>query len=263
MKLFNGMGVYDRVPRDEQRRTGGKVIGTKWINVNKGDIDRPNIRCGLVGKEFRTTPDDALYASTPPFEALRVILSGAATWDRDGGEREIMINDVSRTYFYAEATRCMYIELPREDPLYDPEMLGRLRSCLYGTRDAALSWQQTLSDHLTKAGFKRGVGHPSVFHHPTRDIWTLAHGDDDCSAGSAEALDWMEDRLAKRYEIKTPRIGKGKERNGQQKTRRWMMMTTTMRTTLSYFPQRRPRSTGRSQDTVLTYSPTAPPFSLQ
>ena len=103
-----------------------------------------------------------------------------------------MINDVSRAYFYAEATRCMYIELPREDPLYSPDLLGRLRLCLYGTRDAALNWQQTLSDHLVQAGFKRGVGHPSVFHHPTRDIWTLVHGDDYCSAGSAASLDWLE-----------------------------------------------------------------------
>ena len=47
-----------------------------------------------------------------------------------------------------------------------------------------------------------------------RYIWTLVHGDDCCSAGSAEALDWMEDLLAKKYEIKTQRIGKGKERNG-------------------------------------------------
>ena len=61
----------------------------------------------------------------------------------------MMINDVSRAYFYAEAIRTMYIELPKEDPLYDPSMLGKLRLCLYGTRDAALNWQQTLSDHLT------------------------------------------------------------------------------------------------------------------
>ena len=61
-----------------------------------------------------------------------------------------MINDVSRAYFYAEATRCMYVKLPREDLLYNPDMLGRLRLCLYGTRDAALNWQQTLCDHLTQ-----------------------------------------------------------------------------------------------------------------
>ena len=50
MKFFEGMHVYDRVPRKEQSETGGKIIGTKRIDVNKGDIDNPNIRCRLVGK---------------------------------------------------------------------------------------------------------------------------------------------------------------------------------------------------------------------
>ena len=63
--------------------------------MNKGDIDKPNIRCRLVGKEFRTTPDDALYASTPSLEALRLSVSRAGAWDNAGCEREIMINDVS------------------------------------------------------------------------------------------------------------------------------------------------------------------------
>ena len=231
MKFFNGMNVYDRVPRSEQATTGGKIIGTKWIDVNKGDIDRPNIRCRLVGKGFRTTPDDALYASTPPLEALRIIMSRAVTWDEHGCEREIMTNDVSRAYFYAEATRCMYIELPREDPEYDPDMLGRLRLCLYGTRDAALNWQQTLSDHLVGVGFKRGVGHPSVFHHPACDIWTLVHGDDYCSAGSSSSLDWLEDVLAKKYEIKTQRVGRGKGRNGQSKKKEGQVLNRVVRST--------------------------------
>ena len=59
-------------------------------------------------------------------------LKRAATWDHDSGEREIMINGVSRAYFYGEATRCMYIEPTREDPFYDPEMLGPLRLCFTG-----------------------------------------------------------------------------------------------------------------------------------
>ena len=142
-----------------------------------------------------------------------------------------MINDVSRAYFHAEATRCMYIELPREDPLDDPNMLGRLRLCLYGTRNAALNWQRTLSDHLTKIGFRRGVGHPSVFHHPTLDIWTLVHGDDYCSAGSAEALDWMEDALVAKYEIKTQRLGLGKTRSGENKKLKGQVLNRVVRRT--------------------------------
>jgi hypothetical protein len=91
---------------------------------------------------------------------------------------------ISRAYFYAKMTRPLYIEIPSEDPKASPELLGRLRLCLYGIRDAALNWQQTLSDHLVENGFVRGVGHPSVFHHSTRDIWILVHGVDYCSAGT-------------------------------------------------------------------------------
>ena len=170
MKYFNDKRVYDRVPRSEQAETGGPIIGTKWIDINKGDVANPNIRCRLVGKEFKTTPDDALYACTPPLEALRLILSRAATIGEDGKVREVMVNDVSRAYFYAECTRVMYIELPKEDPEYDPDKLGRLRLCLYGTRDAAVNWQNTLSDHLVSIGFVCGIGHPTVFHHPAKYV---------------------------------------------------------------------------------------------
>ena len=66
MDFFESMGVYDYLPRSEQKLTGGKIIGTKWIDVNKGDSENPRLRPRMVGKEFRTGPDDALYASTPP-----------------------------------------------------------------------------------------------------------------------------------------------------------------------------------------------------
>ena len=91
-----------------------------WIDVNKGDFANPRIRCMLVGNEFRTGPDDALYASTPPLEALRVVLSRAATVDAIGSEREIIVNDVSRFYFFAKMRRPLYIEIPSEDPKASP-----------------------------------------------------------------------------------------------------------------------------------------------
>ena len=103
---------------------------------------------------------------------------------------EIMINDVSRAYFYAKCTRCLCVELPAEDPEAHPDFLGRLRLCLYGTRDAAFNWQQTLADHLVSCGFVRGVGRPSVLHHVEKKIWTLVHGDDYCSVGPRDGLDW-------------------------------------------------------------------------
>ena len=110
----------------------------------------------------------------------------------------------------------MYIEPPAEDTLHDKNMLGRVRLCFYGTRDAVLNWQHTLSDHLVKAGFKRGVGHPSVFYHPAKDIWTLVHGDDYCSAGSAASLDLLEDFLVKPYDIKTKKRRSAEEKRNKK-----------------------------------------------
>ena len=95
-----------------------------------------------------------------------------------------MVNDVRRAYFYAKIDRDVFVELPAEDPEYGSGKVGKLRLCLYGTRDAAKGWQETLSAHLVGVGFKRGVGHPSVFHHPERGIMTLVHGDDYLSSAT-------------------------------------------------------------------------------
>ena len=135
---------------------GWKVIKTRWIDADKGDEENPNYRARLVGKEFRTGPDDAMFASTPPLEALRLIVSRAATVAPGEDKSEIMVNDVSRAYFYAKCTRCLYVEIPDEDPDAHPDYLGRLRLCLYGTRDAALNWQEAVAEHLEQIGFKRG-----------------------------------------------------------------------------------------------------------
>ena len=208
MEFFKKMKVYTIVPESHQRINGGKIIDVRWIDINKGDKENPNMRSRLVGREFNQGKDDTLYAATPPLEALRAIISWAATQDADEGERrEIMVNDVSRAYFYAKATRDIYIRLPSEDPDAQEGMLGKLNLCLYGTRDAAKGWQETLSAHLTKNGFVQGRGFPSLFHHPERDIRTLVHGDDYFSSGKHEDLQWLKNVLEKEYEIKTQVVG--------------------------------------------------------
>ena len=61
------------VPRSHQRQNGGKIIGTRWAEVNKGDAESPNCRSRLVGREFNVGGDDTLYAAPPPLEALRIV----------------------------------------------------------------------------------------------------------------------------------------------------------------------------------------------
>lgn len=69
------------------------------------------------------------------------------------------MNDVRRAYCHARATRDVYVELPAKDPQYGVgDQIGKLKLCLYGTRDAAVNWQETLSQHLLDNGFVRGIG---------------------------------------------------------------------------------------------------------
>ena len=120
------------------------------------------------------------------------------------------INDVRGAYFYAKVSRDIYVELPAEDPDAGPDLLVKLELCFYGTRDAAKSWQETLSAQLISVGFVRGIVHPSVFHHVERDFMTLVHGDDYFSSGLQANLDWLKGELVASYEIQTQKIGAGK-----------------------------------------------------
>ena len=75
MGLFRKLGVYDYATRAEQEQCLGKIVGVRWVDVNKGDSEEPEYRSKLVGQEFAIGKDDALYAATPPLEALRIIIS--------------------------------------------------------------------------------------------------------------------------------------------------------------------------------------------
>ena len=101
MAYFKKLGVYERVPRSYQVQTGGKIIGVRWVDVNKGDATDTNYRSRLVGREFNIGRDDALYAATPPLDALRLVIGHAATHSHSGSWRSVMVNDVRRAYFYS------------------------------------------------------------------------------------------------------------------------------------------------------------------
>ena len=55
-------------------------------------------------------------------------------------------------------------------------MIGDLSLYLYGTRDAALNWQGTLSSHFVKFGLVRSKAYPCIFVHPVHDLLTLVQG---------------------------------------------------------------------------------------
>ena len=80
---------------------------------------------------------------------------------------------------------------------------------LYGTRDAAMNWQEEVAREMHKLGFKRGQYNPCLYYHPQRNLRTFLHGDDFATVGTRPEVQWFKSSLEKRFEIKTQCIGPG------------------------------------------------------
>ena len=208
IEYIKKMRVYTKVPRSKCEGMNIKPITTRWIDVNKGDDCNRNYRSRMVAREIKRDNRMDLFAATPPLEALKLLISEAATVRPQKRLKKIMVNDISRAYFYAPARRSVFIEVPEEDK--DPgdgDVVGELRMSLYGTRDAAQNWQECYTKHLEDLGFVSGKSNPCIFWNEARGIQTLVHGDDYVSTGDGSQLEWMKKELEKRFEVKSKIIG--------------------------------------------------------
>ena len=206
---YEKMDVFDKVPMAECIAVTGKPpIKTKWIDHDKGT----RYRSRWVAKEFKNTTDEDWFAATPPLEALRAVLSDAATGD---SEKCIMLNDVSRAFFYApiQEQHCIYVELCDEVLAGEHErgLCGRLKKSMYGTKAAAQNWQRQVQSTMKELGFIQGKSSGVLFYHPQRNIKTLVHGDDFFSSGTLTDLAWMRKELEGKFDITSAIIGKEPE----------------------------------------------------
>ena len=80
-----------------------KLIRTRWVVSNKGDLQNPDVRARLVACEANTYKSDIVHASTPPLEAKNVLFSQYASErkDEDGASLQLVFIDVKKAYFYA------------------------------------------------------------------------------------------------------------------------------------------------------------------
>ena len=207
MKKFSEHNVYTKVPiRECVEKTGKQPIGSKWIDINKGDEAEPNYRSRLVAKEIRRGPNEDMFAATPPLEAKKCLFSMVMTnfarnrCEKFHGKNKLLFVDVSRAYFYAPSRRPVFVKLPEEDD--EPGMCGRLNVSMYGTQDAAANWEHKYSSHLIDNGFKRGKSSPCVFWNPTTGVRCVVHGDDFTFAGNEEELKKCTKMMENEYVVK-------------------------------------------------------------
>ncbi|CAE8585163.1 unnamed protein product [Polarella glacialis] len=199
--------VYRFVPWGlAKANTGRPPVKAKWVDTDKGDELRPNIRCQRLAVEIKRSWQATAFAGTPPLESLRFLVSLATFRSKfNTVERpyKMLFIDIRRAHFMADAQRELYVEIaPEEQVLFPDRMCGRLIKSMYGAQDADQNGEHEYGNFLVGESFAQGLNSPCLFYHAVRDIRIEVHGDDfTCLAHEAELL-WLVTRFEPRYEIK-------------------------------------------------------------
>jgi len=153
LEYFHTKGVWIKRPKGEAKmRTGRAAISVRWVDVNKGDDLNPRYRSRLVARQLkaRDNSTERFFAPTPPLEALRTVVSFAASeigdWrpcynPQSSRRMQVSFVDISRAYFNAQVDKGTntYVQLPPEDEDHQ-ECCAKLLRHMYGTRAAADGW---------------------------------------------------------------------------------------------------------------------------
>ena len=137
-----------------QHTDGYKVVRTRWVVCNKGDEANIDIRARLVATEVNDAKSDEYFASTPPLEAKRMMLSEYATArvDKFGKDLQVSFVDIRKAYFNATPKRNVHLVFPKELGMAKGRIAKLLR-CVYGTRDAGQLWESCYAERLISMGF--------------------------------------------------------------------------------------------------------------
>ena len=183
LRYLRVLGVYEEV--DEHAAVAKysvTPVDTKWVDTDKAFEGVPmQIRSRFFARLFKSGDRPDLYAGTLPLEALRAIMSVAASHSPEFSRMHV---DVSRAYFHAKAQRPVLARLPAEDCSgKDKGKIGFLKKSMYGTRDAASNWERDWQGQLVNWGYELGRSSRSLSHYKKKTLG-LTHGDDFVVTGS-------------------------------------------------------------------------------
>ena len=198
--FIDKMGVHDVVLRSAAAEKGCRVIRTRWVTVNKGFDDAPQLRARRVAEEFRGRCGDKheYFSETPDLAFVKAVIAHAAR-QAESEDIVVAVFDVRRACFYAEENRDTFVELPDYVPAgFRATHVGKLRKAFYGTRPAAASWGDELRRGLVSCSLTVGTVSRCYFHNKLRSVAETVRGDDIFVAGPRQDFSKMEATLKKR-----------------------------------------------------------------
>jgi len=214
LRMFNEMKVKRYASQEEfWNDPFAKLIGTTWVDTNKGTKELPDVRSRLCAQEFaKDDPRDDLFAATPPLLGVKLILSLGASCRFRRFTKRLMVLDVKRAFLYGDAVRSIYTKLPPEDPRHgEPGVLWKLLKAMYGTRDAPAIWQKEVRKLMLALGFRGCKSNPCIYIHDERDLTVDVHVDDFLCLGERADLDWLHQSISEKFQVKKAILGPGED----------------------------------------------------
>eukprot|EP00959_Pyramimonas_sp_CCMP1952_P457952 9475807-Pyramimonas_sp.AAC.1 len=206
IEFIDDIGLWGVVPRP----AGHKVIGTRWVDVNKGDEVDYQVRSRIVGKEIRHKGSvEQYFAAMPPLASLKMLLSIAVTTVlprkevvyAKKGQYVLQFLDVKKAHFWAMAERLLFVELPEEYKRkrgITGDMVGKLLRSMYGMRDAASLWEKLVATKMREG--------PRLSSGPELPAHLLAPGQRHQDDAPRIDVDWLFKELNKEWTVKVEGI---------------------------------------------------------
>lgn len=199
IKSLNSLNSWEKTTLPESR----KAIGCKWVFKIKtdenGNVERYKARLVAQGFSQKYGIDyDQIFSPVGRPETFRLILVVA-------GVKKFMLKqfDIQTAFLNGNLKEEIYMKQP-EGFNSGPDVY-RLRKSLYGLKQAARVWNETLTNSLFEAGAKQSLFDPCLFSikENNDECYILIHVDDILVATNSQHLiDKLENTMNKSFVAK-------------------------------------------------------------
>src|SRR5215469_1745322 len=143
--------VYSEVEWDDKK----KLISTRWVVTEKEKDDGKKWKARLVARGFSEQFSEGCESPTSTPEGIKLVL---ATIIRNGWRLKSL--DVAAAYLQGRAIeRELYLRPPKE---IKSEKIWKLKKAVYGLKDAAKTWYQSLLKILYMTGGEKSSVDPTI-----------------------------------------------------------------------------------------------------
>lgn len=194
--------VYDKVDvKDCYGKTVMPPTGTRWADMIKGEIVHPECRPRLVAQKINTERRGDLFAATPPVEAKKVIMSMAHRIQgcRQGERGAARFHRREAGVLSRQAQEGSTRGAPAGR--WEEGACETLRKAMYGTRDAAQSWEYAYVEALENIALQRGNATPCAFYTRDRELRLVVRGDDFTVLGWDVQCDCLRRKIRGVFEV--------------------------------------------------------------